>query len=135
MMFIAADRFVCLPPGASHSCRRNLYVWRSVLAAGLWLMLVTANGLFLASSLAASPAVVITSSAASATLTDAVTVTVSASETGSTIVAVGLQIDGITFGTAANTSPYTFSLNTAIFANGTHSLTATAWDSPNNTGN
>lgn len=63
-------------------------------------MLVTANGLFLSSSLAASPTAVITSPAASATLTDAVTVTVSASETGSTIVAVGLQIDGITFGTA-----------------------------------
>jgi hypothetical protein len=135
MMFIAADRFDCSPPRAPYSCRRNFYLWRSVLATGLWLMLVTANGLFLASSLAASPTVVITGPTASATLTDTVAVTVSASETGTTIVAVGLQIDGITFGTATNTSPYTFSLNTATFANGTHSLTATAWDAANNTGN
>ena len=134
-MFIAADRFGCLPPRASCSCRRNLYLWRSVLATGLWLMLVMASGLFLESSLAASPTVAITSPTASATLTDAVTVTVSASETGSTIVAVGLQIDGITFGTATNTSPYTFSLNTATFANGPHFLTATAWDAANNAGN
>ncbi len=77
----------------------------------------------------------ITSPTASSTLTDTVTVTVSASETGTTIVAVGLQIDGITFGTATNTSPYTFSLNTATFANGAHFLTATAWDAANNTGN
>ena len=98
-------------------------------------MLVTANGLFLESSFAASPTVVITSPTASATLTDTVTVRVSASETGTRIVAVGLQIDGLTFGTATNTSPYTFSLNTATFANGTHSLTATAWDTANNAGN
>jgi hypothetical protein len=62
-------------------------------------------------------------------------VTVSASETGTTIIAVALQIDGLTFGTATNTSPYTFSFNTALFANGSHSLTATAWDTGNNTGN
>ena len=77
----------------------------------------------------------ITAPQAGVTLTGTVTVTVSASETGKTIVAVGLQIDGVTFGTATNTSPYTFSLNTALFANGTHSLTATAWDAANNTGN
>src|SRR6202011_5622745 len=70
------------------------------------------------------------------TLADTVTEAVSASEAGSTtIVAVGLQVDGVTLGTATNTSPYTFSLNTALFANGTHSLTATAWDAANNTGN
>jgi len=72
-------------------------------------MLVTANGWFLESSLAASPTVAITSPAASSMLTDSVTVTVTASETGTTIVAVGLQVDGLTFGTATNTSPYTFS--------------------------
>ena len=77
----------------------------------------------------------ITGPAAGATLTGTVTVTVNASETGKTIAAVGLQIDGITLGTADNTSPYTFSLNTATFANGTHSLTATAWDTANNAGN
>ena len=132
-MFMAADRPGSLPPRSSYSCRRNLYFWRSILASGL--RFVTANGLFLASSLAASPIVVITGPTESSPLTDTVTVTVSASETGTTIAAVGLQIDGITFGTATNTSPYTFSLNTATFANGPHSLTATAWDAANNTGN
>jgi Bacterial Ig domain len=82
-----------------------------------------------------TPTVAITAPAAGATLTGTVTVTASASETGMTIAAVQLQVDGVPLGTGTNASPYTFSLNTANFANGTHSLTATAWDSANVAGN
>ena len=104
---------------------RNL--WRSLLIA--------ANSLFLAGSLAAQqPSVTITSPGAGTVLTGTASVTVNASETGTSIVAVGLQIDGITFGTATNTSPYTLYFNTALYTNGTHSITATAWDAANNIG-
>jgi len=104
---------------------RNL--WRSLLIA--------ANSLFLAGSLAAQqPSVTITSPGAGTVLTGTAAVTVNASETGTSIVAVGLQIDGITFGTATNTSPYTLYFNTALYTNGTHSITATAWDAANNIG-
>jgi Domain of unknown function (DUF1929)/Bacterial Ig domain len=48
------------------------------------------------------------------------------------VAGVQLQVDGVPFGTAATTSPYTFSLNTAKFANGTHSITASASDFANN---
>jgi galactose oxidase-like protein/Big-like domain-containing protein/Kelch motif protein len=65
--------------------------------------------------------------------TGTITVTVNASDAGTGVAAVQLQVDGIPFGTAATTSPYTFSLNTAKFANGAHTLTASARDSANNT--
>src|SRR5260370_6685535 len=62
-------------------------------------------------------------------------VPVSASEGGAGVAGVQLQIDGIIFGTAATTSPYTFTLNTAKFANGSHTIAASAWDCANNTAN
>ena len=58
--------------------------------------------------------------------------TVTASDTGTGVAAVQLQLDGLPYGTADTASPYTFTLNTASFANGSHSLTATAWDQANN---
>ena len=65
--------------------------------------------------------------------TGTITVTVSASDTGTGVAGVLLQVDGIPFGTAATASPYTFSLNTAKFSNGSHTLTASAFDFANNT--
>ena len=81
------------------------------------------------------PMVNISSPASGATLTGTTNVTVAASDSGSGVAAVQLQVDGIVWGTATNTSPYTFALNTAKFANGTHTLTAAAWDFANNTTN
>jgi hypothetical protein len=154
-MLTSSDRLGCCAPTFLYPCKRKLYRWKSGLAMGFWLMFITA-GLFAQSSVTATPAIPTPGStptvtitvpaagatvtagateAAGATLTGTVTVTVSASETGTTIAAVGLQVDGLTLGTATNTSPYTFSVNTATFANGTHSLTATAWDAANNAGN
>ena len=79
------------------------------------------------------PTVNITAPASGATLTGTTTVTVSASDTGTGVAGVQLQVDGMPLGTAATASPYTFALNTANFANGTHSLTVSASDFANNT--
>lgn len=79
------------------------------------------------------PTVNITSPTAGATLTGTVSVTVAASDTGTGVAGVLLKIDGVTVGTAATKSPYTFSLNTAKYANGTHTLTVAASDLANNT--
>jgi Domain of unknown function (DUF1929)/Bacterial Ig domain/Glyoxal oxidase N-terminus len=78
------------------------------------------------------PTVTISSPKSGATLTGKVTVTVTASDTGTGVAAVQLLLDGLPYGTADTASPYTFTLNTASFANGSHSLTATAWDQANN---
>jgi hypothetical protein len=66
--------------------------------------------------------------------TGTITVAVNASDTGSGVAAVQLQVDGVPFGIPLTASPYNFSLNTAKFANGVHSLTASAWDYANNRG-
>jgi Big-like domain-containing protein len=80
------------------------------------------------------PAVSIRSSAVGATATGTVIVTVSASDGGTGVAGVQLQVDGVRFGAGSSKSPYTFSLNTAHFANGPHSLSASAQDFANNTG-
>jgi hypothetical protein len=81
------------------------------------------------------PAVNITSPTGSSTLSGTINVTVSASDSGTGVAAVQLQIDGVPFGTSDTASPYTFSVNTAKFAGGAHTLTASAWDLANNIGN
>lgn len=83
------------------------------------------------------PTVNITAPVGSATVSGTITVNVSASGASTGIASVQLQVDGVPFGTAVTTvtNPYTFSLDTTKFANGTHSLTASAWDCGNNIGN
>jgi len=81
------------------------------------------------------PTVNIRVPAAGATLSGTNTVTVSASDIGSGVTSVQLQVDGVPYGTAVTTTPYLFFLDTSKFANGTHSLTASAWDCGNNMGN
>src|ERR1700726_422397 len=51
-MFNAADRSGCVRPRATHSCRVKLYLGRTALCIGLWVVLVAANALFPQSSLA-----------------------------------------------------------------------------------
>src|SRR4029077_2451456 len=97
MMFIAADPSGCLPPRASYPLRVKLYLLRSVLAIGSWVMLVTANALFPESSLAGSPTVAITSPTASTTLTGTIVVTVSVTDTGTGVAGAQLQVDGHSF--------------------------------------
>ena len=81
------------------------------------------------------PTVSITAPTAGATLRGTTTVTVSASDKETGVAGVSLQIDGMPYGTAATSSPYRFTVNTAQFANGTHSLRVSAWDLANNTAN
>jgi hypothetical protein len=80
------------------------------------------------------PTVVIAAPTAGQTLTGTVNVTVNVNDAGSSVSSVQLVVDGIPTGQFVMTSPYTFSLNTAAFANGSHSLSASAWDFANNTG-
>jgi hypothetical protein len=80
------------------------------------------------------PTVSITAPLAGATLTGTVSVTVNASDTGTGVAGVQLQVDGIGL-TVNATRPYTFTLNTSKFSNGSHSLTASARDFTNNVGN
>jgi hypothetical protein len=80
------------------------------------------------------PTAVIAAPTAGQTLTGTVNVTVNVTDAGSTVSSVQLVVDGIPSGQFVTTSPYTFSLNTAAFANGSHSLSASAWDFANNTG-
>jgi Domain of unknown function (DUF1929)/Bacterial Ig domain/Galactose oxidase, central domain len=79
------------------------------------------------------PTVSITAPTAGASLTGTTAITINASDTGTGVAGVQLQIDGLIFGTAVTSSPYTFNVNTARFSNGAHTLTASAWDFANNT--
>jgi peptidoglycan hydrolase-like protein with peptidoglycan-binding domain/chitodextrinase len=79
------------------------------------------------------PTASITSPLASSTISGAAsTVTVSASDNVG-VTKVQLYVDGTLAGTDT-ASPYTFSLNTAAFANGPHTLSAKAYDAADNIG-
>jgi hypothetical protein len=104
----------------------------TVSPAGVWVMQMVAFRAAIVHPDTTPPVVSITPPTGQ---TGTITVTVNASDTGTGVAGVQLQIDGVPLGTAATTSPYTFSLDTTKFANGTHSLTASAWDFANNTGN
>jgi hypothetical protein len=73
------------------------------------------------------PSVSLTAPAAGATLSGSVTVSATASDNVG-VVGVQFQVDGANLGLEDTTSPYTVSWNTALIANGTHTLTAVARD-------
>lgn len=77
------------------------------------------------------PSVSISSPGAGSTLSGTVTVTASASDNVA-VASVQFALDGTSLGADA-TAPYTASLNTTSFANGGHTLTATATDTSGNT--
>ncbi len=72
------------------------------------------------------PTVAVTSPGAGATLSGTVNVTVTATDPDSGVQAIQLLVDGAIVGLLAPTSPATFSLNTAQFGNGAHSIGASA---------
>ncbi|HVT08251.1 MAG TPA: fibronectin type III domain-containing protein, partial [Polyangia bacterium] len=74
-----------------------------------------------------APAVAVTSPAAAATVSGTVPVTVTATDT-SGVVGVELLVDGLPMGAPVTTAPYSLSFNSALFANGTHTVQAYAWD-------
>lgn len=80
------------------------------------------------------PMVSIASPKNNAHVSGTVTVTVNASDTSSAIAKVSLLIDGV-FGLKASTSsPYTFTINTKLLSDGTHTLRARAVDAAGNVG-
>ena len=104
----------------------------SLSGAGGWIMQMMA---FRAAPIVVDttpPTVAITAPTAGATVTGTINVTVNASDTQSGVAGIQLFVDGLTWGTGAVTSPFNFSVKTAQFANGTHTLVAQAWDAANN---
>jgi hypothetical protein len=77
------------------------------------------------------PTVSITSPANGATISGTTTVSCNASDNVG-VASVQLQIDGANVGSADTSAPYTFALNTASYANGSHTLTAIARDAAGN---
>ncbi|HEY3420737.1 MAG TPA: Ig-like domain-containing protein [Methanomassiliicoccales archaeon] len=75
------------------------------------------------------PTVSITTPASGATLTGTATITATATPSGTaTVSSVALSIDGTSVGTKTS-SPYTWSVNTAIYAKGAHTILVAATDS------
>jgi Domain of unknown function (DUF1929)/Bacterial Ig domain/Galactose oxidase, central domain len=124
---IAEDRVVTAPGLYSASAGLN--------GVGAWVMQMVAFRAASTPPADTTPPTVNITGPTGGTLSGTTTVSVSASDSGTGVAGVQLQIDGIIFGTAATTSPYTFTLNTAKFANGAHTITASAWDFANNTAN
>lgn len=80
------------------------------------------------------PTVAVTSPAAAATVSGTINVVVTASDTAG-VAGVALVVDGLSMGAPDTTSPYSFSLNTTKFGNGSHTIGAYAWDPSQNLGN
>jgi chitodextrinase len=72
------------------------------------------------------PNVSVSSPSSGAALTGTITVTVNADDPDTGLQAIQLLVDGAPVGLIAPTSPGSFSLNTAQFANGTHAISASA---------
>jgi chitodextrinase len=80
------------------------------------------------------PNVAVTAPAAGAALTGTVTVTVTANDPDSGLQAIQLLVDGAAVGPISGISPASFSLNTALFSNGAHTLGASGLNGQRGTG-
>jgi fibronectin type 3 domain-containing protein len=105
-------------------------------AGSWWIMQLVA---FKASPVAPTPdtnppLVTLTSPAAGATLSGVITVTVTASDAESGVEATQALVDGIPASFPDALGPYSLSVDTRKFANGPHSLGATAIDTARNVG-
>src|SRR3989449_52472 len=78
-----------------------------------------------------APIVSITAPSNGATVSGTVSVTASASD-NVTVVGVQFKLDGANLGAEDTTAPYSFSWNTTLASNGSHSLTAVARDAVGN---
>jgi galactose oxidase-like protein/chitobiase/beta-hexosaminidase-like protein/Big-like domain-containing protein/Kelch motif protein len=79
------------------------------------------------------PNVSVTSPTAGSTLVGRVNISVTATD-NTAVSGVQFQIDGVNVGPVVAASPYTASLDTTQFANGTHLVSAYAWDPARNIG-
>lgn len=78
-----------------------------------------------------APTITITSPTTGSTVEGVVTINVTASDNVA-VTQVSLSVNGVVIGTD-NVAPYSFSWNSSVVPNGTHTVTATARDSSNNT--
>ena len=78
------------------------------------------------------PTVLITAPASGATVSGTVSVTANASDNVA-VASVQFRVDGSNVGSAVTAAPYNYSLNTATLSNASHTLTAVATDTSNNT--
>jgi len=74
------------------------------------------------------PTVTITAPSAGATLSSSVTLAANPTDTGVGVAGVQFQVDGVNVGPAVVNGPYSTSLNTSQFANGSHVIGVYAWD-------
>jgi Bacterial Ig domain len=81
-----------------------------------------------------APTTAITTPAANATLSGASSPLAATASDAVGVTKVEFYIDGQIIGAADTTAPYTGTLNTTSFSNGTHSLTTKAYDAANNIG-
>jgi hypothetical protein len=78
------------------------------------------------------PTVSITAPASGATVSGTVSVTANASDNVA-VASVQFRVDGSSVGSPVTAAPYSYSLNTGTLSNGSHTLTAVATDTSNNT--
>jgi hypothetical protein len=78
------------------------------------------------------PTVAISAPVAGATISGTLSFVQATASDNATVSKVEFYIDGALLGTDT-TSPYSFSLNTTLYSNGSHTLTAKAYDNSNNT--
>lgn len=87
----------------------------------------------LVSSDTTAPTVQVTAPSNGSTISGVTTVTAGASDNTS-VASVQFLLDGANLGNALTSAPYTFNWNTTIVANGTHTLSALAYDGAGNVG-
>lgn len=78
------------------------------------------------------PAVSVSAPASNASVSGTISLSANASDNG-TLTGVQFRIDGVNVGSEDTTSPYTVSWNSALVANGNHTVTAIARDGAGNT--
>jgi hypothetical protein len=78
------------------------------------------------------PTISVTSPTVGQTVAGTITLTAAASDNVA-VAGVRFSVDGGTVGQAVITPPYTFSLNTQTYSDGSHNVSAVAWDAAGNT--
>jgi hypothetical protein len=127
------SRVITVPDGSILEDRvvtaTGTYSAQAYISQGSWVMDAVAFRGGVPGADTTPPTVSVTAPSAGATLSGTVTFTATASATGSSgLGGVQFQVDGLNVGPADTTAPFSLNFNTAQFANGTHTITAYAWN-------
>ncbi|OHA83365.1 MAG: hypothetical protein A2937_03500 [Candidatus Yonathbacteria bacterium RIFCSPLOWO2_01_FULL_47_33b] len=114
-----------------NSIDQNVYIYKLSQGAGSTAPSTPVVPIVAQSADTTAPTVSITSPGTGASISGTITVSASATDAGG-MTGVQFKIDGAVLGAEDTTSPYSVSLNTALFSNGAHSLTAIARDKAGN---